>query len=112
MQSDIRILLVDNDLDSLSRIYLKLVQKGISAEASENLEEVDARINRFKPNLILISQKMIGPEAGIYCKNLHAMSGVLPMLIVEAGDNTNYRVDFLRRPLEAEQLMALVTMEK
>ena len=46
--------MVDNDLATLSRIYLALVHRNYKVEASDKPEETIERIRRFKPSLLII----------------------------------------------------------
>jgi DNA-binding response OmpR family regulator len=50
-----KILAVDYDLDSLSRIYLALIHRKYKAEACNNPEEISARLKRFKPAVVILT---------------------------------------------------------
>jgi DNA-binding response OmpR family regulator len=50
-----KILVVDHDLDSLSRIYLALIHRKFKAEACNNSQEISARLKRFKPSVIILN---------------------------------------------------------
>ena len=54
MATRTRILVVDKDLNTLSRIYLALIHRNYKAEASDNLQEITQRIKRLKPSLIIL----------------------------------------------------------
>jgi DNA-binding response OmpR family regulator len=49
-----KILVVDSDLHSLSKIYLALIHRRFKAEACNNPEEITARLKRFKPSVIIL----------------------------------------------------------
>ena len=51
-----KILVVDSDLDTLSRIYLALVHRNYKVEASDKKEEISERVKRLKPELLILGQ--------------------------------------------------------
>jgi hypothetical protein len=51
-----KILVVDSDLDTLSRVYLALVHRNYKVEASDKPEEISERIKRLKPALVILGQ--------------------------------------------------------
>jgi len=50
-----KVLVSHNDLDVLSRIYLLLIHKRYKAEATNKSEEIEQRIKRFKPDVLILS---------------------------------------------------------
>jgi len=54
MSTKTKILVVDNDLATLSRIYLALVHRNYKVEASDKQEEIAERIKRFRPAILII----------------------------------------------------------
>lgn len=52
-----KVLVVDSDLDSLSRIYLALIHRNYKAEATDKGEEIAERIRRLKPSVIIFGMK-------------------------------------------------------
>lgn len=64
MPKKARVLVVDSDLHSLSRIYLSLIHKDYKVEAADDAQEIMARTERFKPRLIILhtATKNLTPE--------------------------------------------------
>jgi DNA-binding response OmpR family regulator len=50
-----RILLVDNDLHNLSRIYLALIHRNYKVEACDKGDDIRVRIKRFKPVVVILN---------------------------------------------------------
>lgn len=50
-----KILVVDSDLDSLSKIYLALIHRKFKVEACNNPEEFSDRMKRFKPAVVILN---------------------------------------------------------
>lgn len=57
MATKTRVLVVDSDLDNLSKIYLGLIHRNYKPEASDNTEEIPERVKRMKPAVIIIGNK-------------------------------------------------------
>ena len=57
MANRTKVLVVDSNLDNLSRIYLALVHRNFKAEASDKAEEIVERLGRLKPALIILGKK-------------------------------------------------------
>ncbi len=55
MSKSTRILVVDSDLHTLSKIYLSLIHKNYRVEASDDALEIIPRTERFKPRLIILN---------------------------------------------------------
>ena len=55
MPKRIKVLIADSDLDALSKIYLSLIHKAYMVEATDNGDEITARIERFKPHIVILS---------------------------------------------------------
>jgi DNA-binding response OmpR family regulator len=50
-----KILVVDQDLDSLSRVYLALIHRKFKVEACNNSLEVSERLKRFRPAVVILN---------------------------------------------------------
>ena len=57
MASRTKVLVVVSDLAALSRIYLALVHRNYRAEATDKSEEIQERIKRLKPSVIILGMK-------------------------------------------------------
>ena len=55
MPKTTRILVVDSDLHTLSKIYLSLIHKNYKVEATDDAQEIIPRIDRFKPRMIILN---------------------------------------------------------
>jgi hypothetical protein len=54
MATKAKILVVDSDLTTLSRVYLALVHRNYKTEASDKEEEITERVKRLKPALLIL----------------------------------------------------------
>ena len=55
MTTRTKVLVVNSDLDTLSKIYLALIHRNYKVEATDKIEEIYERIKRLKPVVIVIS---------------------------------------------------------
>ncbi|HWJ90163.1 MAG TPA: hypothetical protein VNR87_03585 [Flavisolibacter sp.] len=56
MTARTKILVVDSDLDSLSRVYLALVHRKYKVEATDKFEETAERVKRLKPAVVILGK--------------------------------------------------------
>lgn len=97
-----KILVVDSDLDILSRIYLSLLHRNYNVEASDKAEEVLDRIKRFKPALLIL-------EASHYNKVRDKLKTTTIVLTEkDQSQQLNYGDVQLTKPFQTEKLIKLV----
>ena len=99
-----KILVIDSDLNDLSKIYLALIHRKFKVEACNNPEEITARLKRFKPSVIIFEAKdyeLIGKKLKIPA-----------IVLVEKEDNSaTYRNDWdirIKKPVHVEELIKAV----
>jgi DNA-binding response OmpR family regulator len=100
-----KILVVDKDLDNLSRIYLALIHRKFKAEACNNSEEISARIRRFKPAIIILNL----PDYSSISDKLK----IPAIVLLESGDAgaiLNYGDLSLKKPVQIDELIKTIEM--
>ena len=101
MTTRTRILVVDNDLDNLSRIYLGLIHRNYKAEATDNTAEIPERIKRMKPAVIIMGKMA-------YLTSL-AKSRIPVILLMEKSEqacpNMDPGVVLLEKPVSIDTLV-------
>jgi len=101
-----KILVVDADLDTLSRIYLALIHRRFKTEACNDPLEIPERLKKFKPAIIVLGLK----EYGIINQKLKIPAIVLGEKDGHSGIELNYGDIHLKKPVHAEQLIKAVEM--
>jgi DNA-binding response OmpR family regulator len=95
-----KILVVDSDLDSLSRIYLALAHRNYKTEVSDRQEEIRERSRRLKPVVIILGKKEYLSEKD----NLK----VPVIVLVDRDDNREFHLGddcrLLEKPVKLDQL--------
>lgn len=56
MATRTKILVVDNNLHTLSRVYLALLHRNYKVEATDQLQELKDRIKRMKPAVLILNK--------------------------------------------------------
>src|SRR6476661_5288414 len=104
MATRTKILVVDSDLDTLSRVYLALVHRNYKTEASDKLEEIPERVKRLKPALLILGSA----EYDSYKDKLK-----LPCILLLADDETRPEslpgdVLVAKKPIHVDALMQII----
>jgi DNA-binding response OmpR family regulator len=103
MTTRTRILIIDTDLDSLSKIYLGLIHRNYKTEASDNTEEIPERVKRLKPAVIIIGKKE-------YLQQLQKFN--IPVILILDKDEETIRsgdeIIILHKPVSIDQLIQAI----
>jgi len=98
-----KILVIDQDINSLSKIYLALIHRKFKAEACDNPEEIFARLKRFKPSVLILHLKQYEEIS----KKLN-----IPSVVIFEKEGTITQLNYgdipLRKPVSTEVLMKAV----
>jgi hypothetical protein len=100
-----KVLIVDQDLDTLSRIYLALVHRKFKAEACNNSQEIPERLKRFKPAVIIL-----GPEDYTDIGRKLRIPAIVLLDDGSAPPELNYGDIQLKKPVTAD--LVIKTLEK
>jgi DNA-binding response OmpR family regulator len=99
-----KILVVDPDLDSLSKIYLALIHRKFKVEACNNPQEFLDRVKRFKPSIVVLNSN----EYSIHSKKLKPLAIVIADKEPETEIDLNDGDILLTRPVTADELIRAV----
>ncbi len=99
-----KILVVNHNLDFLSRIYLALIHRKFKVEACNNPEEITERLKRFKPSVIILDLK----EYNVVGKKLK----IPAIIIVEKEEISAVHLNGwntqLKKPVQVDELVKAV----
>lgn len=104
MVKKVKVLLVDDELPSLSKMYIDLLLKNYEVEATHEAREVIARIRRFRPDVVIIPPSLPGLDAHDLCCVAKEL-GLCLILVVNGGEEVSYRIgnctpaDTVQRPV-------------
>jgi len=99
-----KILMVDSDLDSLSKIYLALVHRKFKVEACNNSAEISDRLKRFKPEIVILNLD----EYNNYSRKLKPLAVVIADKENAGTTDLNVGDILLTKPLALDDLIKAV----
>ena len=104
------ILIADDDLDSLAKMYLKLLHKQIKTEATNDANEIIPQIIKFKPKIVLISPSLVGEHVCEFCKKIKCEFRVVPILLIDQADENSYSFDTVTRQVDVDHLIEIISL--
>ena len=111
-----RILIAENDMNSLSFIYMTLMQKDYILEATNDAAELLPRIERFNPDLMLINKHLPYFNAEEFCILLKETFDIPFILIAERNTKPLHNIngctpdDVFQKPINKEALLQKINL--
>ena len=111
-----RVLLVDDDQDLLRLLGLRLEGEGYAVQSAQNAETALARLNDYRPQLVISDLQMPGMHGLDLLDEIHRRSPSLPVIMLTGHGSIPEAVratqrgafDFLTKPVDSEALLALL----
>jgi DNA-binding response OmpR family regulator len=111
-----KILVVDDDIDILSVMEILLSMKGFDVEVTSKGENTIAKIESFKPDLILLDVLISGYDGRAICKQLKSDKSTshIPVIMFSAHPGAAATIaeygadDFIAKPFDVNNLMQKV----
>lgn len=109
MVKKVKVLLVDDELPSLSKMYIDLLLKNYEVEATHEAGEVIPRIRRFKPDVVIISPSLPQLDPHALCSAAKEQGLAFIVIVNEVKDapgkiGSCTVADVLARPVNLCQL--------
>lgn len=112
-----RILIVDDIQDNISLLEAILVEEGYVVDTANNGKAALVKVQTTPPDLILLDAMMPGMDGYELTKRIREQKDLpfIPIVLITAYENMNAAEaldlganDFLRKPIEYDELMARV----
>ncbi len=114
-----RILMVDDEIDYLMLLKLKLVNEGFDVTASDNAEDALAAMEKDPPDLVVADVMMPGTDGIAMFRKMHEANapwGETPLIFLSGKDESETKVealhlgaeDFLLKPVDLKELAARI----
>jgi len=114
-----RILMVDDEIDYLMLLKLKLVNEGFDVTAAENAEDALAAMEKDPPDLVVADVLMPGTDGIAMFRKMreaNASWGETPLIFLSGKDESQTKVDalhlgaedFLVKPVDLKELAARI----
>lgn len=111
-----KILVVEDDMETLSKVYIELLYKDFRVEATNDNEELLSRFDRFRPDLLIISRNIQGFDPVKICEHIKNRHAVPVILLTEHKDSHNTRLDgceaegIITRPVDLKEMLEKIHM--
>lgn len=112
-----RILIVDDMQDNISLLEAILVEEGYVVDSANNGKTALAKVQSTPPDLILLDAMMPGMDGYELTRRIREQKNLpfIPIVLITAYENLNAAEaldlganDFVRKPIEYDELMARV----
>jgi len=113
-----KVLLVDDEVDYLTLVKLRLVNEGLDVFVSDNAEEALEMAERTRPDLVVADVVMPGVDGLTLFRRLRARPDLaeIPVIFLSARDETQFKVealhqgaeDYLVKPVDLRELAARI----
>lgn len=113
MKNKQKILIVDNDIDTLRKMELMLTEESFEVISTSNDSEVSELITEHRPDLIILDIFLKGFDGRDLCHQLknNEMSKFIPILLISDKRQLREKLKecsadgFLRKPFEKSDLL-------
>ncbi len=119
MKGKAKILVVDDELDTVNLVRIILGTEGYPVQTAQDGQEAFLRISQEKPDLILLDIRLPGMDGYEICRKLKRSpeTATVPIIMFSASDSklTRTRVreagadEFLLKPFTIKKLLGVVT---
>jgi DNA-binding response OmpR family regulator len=113
-----RVLVVDDDKDILTVVKILLSMHGFNVEAIARWEEIFAKTESFRPDIILLDVALGGQDGRVLCKQLKTAEKTkkIPIVLFSANHGiletySEYLADdFIAKPFDIDNLLDKLKM--
>lgn len=115
MESNYRILVVDDDADIVSLIEAVLTRNGMVPRTARSAAEAEIALADFDAQLIVLDLMMAGEDGLSFCRRLRATSNVPVIMLTALSEDVDRIVgleigadDYLSKPFNPRELIARI----
>ena len=114
MQKQGRVLLFDDELDVVSKIYIDLLLKNFEVEITMDPKEITIRVKRFQPHMALVNGDVADFDGKEVCQVLKEELNIPVALIVNHHSAATIYIDSCRaddiisKPIKNDQLLNII----
>ncbi|MBV1776333.1 two-component system response regulator OmpR [Burkholderiaceae bacterium DAT-1] len=111
-----KIVLIDDDPRLRELVQRYLTEQGFSVDAYDEPSRLDARLQRNRPNLVLLDLMLPGEDGLSVCRRLRAQGDNIPIIMLTARGEDIDRIiglemgadDYLPKPFNPRELLARI----
>ena len=117
MVSEVRVLVIDDNIDLTNIIHMVLTAEGFAVKACNDLEEGLFCLYDWKPQLLLLDVNINGEDARSFCKKIKTDKKEALKVILMSGDELplNYNDtcgadDYMAKPFDSNLLIQKISL--
>ena len=111
-----KILVVDDDPDLRQLLADYLNRNGYDTLLAQDATDIEHRISRVEPDLVILDRMMPGGDGVDACRRLRAIDEDIPIILLTAKDETVDRIiglesgadDYVGKPFDPRELLARI----
>jgi len=111
-----KILVVDDDIELRQLLAQYLNKQGFDTLLAEDANDLEAKIAKFAPDLVVLDRMMPGRDGLQACRDLRAAVEDIPIILLTAKDEAVDRImglesgadDYVGKPFDPRELLARV----
>ncbi len=115
MEAELKVLVVDDDVQILELIVAVLSRNGMKAACAQSAREADQRLEAFQPDLIVLDLMMAGEGGLDYCRRLRKTTALPIIMLTALAEDVDRIVglevgadDYLPKPFNPRELVARI----
>lgn len=116
MNAPKKILVVDDDIELRQLLAQYLNKQGFDTLLAEDANDLEAKIAKFAPDLVVLDRMMPGRDGLQACRDLRAAVEDIPIILLTAKDEAVDRImglesgadDYVGKPFDPRELLARV----
>lgn len=109
-----KILVADDDLNTLSKIYIDLLLKLFFVEVTNDAHEIIERANRFKPDILILNNDLPNLDAHQICAQIKRDQKIPILLLVDKHASKTAKIDscsadeIVTKPIDVTHLSQVI----
>jgi DNA-binding response OmpR family regulator len=109
-----KILVFDDEMEELSKVYIGLLLKNFVVEATTDPSEISERAKRFKPDIVIVNNDVVGFDGHELCSLVKRQMNKPIILMIDKNSSQLAKLDhcsadeIIMKPIDMIQMVDTV----